>query len=238
MLMRRVYYGMISLIDAEIGRVLAFLNQRSTADDTLIIFTSDHGDYMGDHGLYTKSPALYDCLVRVPLIVRWPGHVDADRRDRRFASHIDFMPTFAAAAGIPCPAQAQGIDLLPFLQDAGAGGEIRPAAFSEYGIPGTRYDETRLVREGLADTRWTNPGDPRLPWEGNPVTLAGRLRMIRTHEWKYVEDQGDMGELYNLVNDPFELVNLCGQPQYAAVQQDLARRLRSWKASLAGVEDA
>lgn len=231
--MRQVYYGQISLVDAEIGRLLDYLDDQGLTENTLIVFTSDHGDYMGDHGLLTKSPSLYDCLVRVPLIVRWLGHTDENRRDDRFASHVDLLPAFVAAAGVPVPEQAQGVDLLPFLRDGGTGGEIRPAAYSEYGLPGLPYTEERIaMATGFDRIHFVNPLNALLPWEGNPVSLAGRIRMVRTHEWKYVEELEGTCELYDLVNDPCELVNLCNRPAYAAVQGELGSRLDEWKQTL------
>lgn len=227
-LMRRVYYSMLTLIDGEIGRILDFLDKRGLTQDTLLVFTSDHGDYQGDHGLIAKSPALYDVLVRVPLIMRWPRQTDAGRRDNRFASHIDLLPTFAAAADLPCPAQAQGVNLLPCLRDGGKGGAIRPFAFSEYGSPGEPYDEGRLLNEGLEDRVFTNPANDRLSWEGNPVALAGRIRMLRDHEWKLVEEEGGAGELYDLQNDPHELLNLWDNPQYQDKRGTLQSQLSSW----------
>jgi arylsulfatase A-like enzyme len=235
--MRQVYYGQVSLVDAEIGRLLDHLDQRGLAENTLIVFTSDHGDYMGDHGMMTKSPSLYDCLVRVPLIVRWPGHVDKNRQDARFASHVDLLPTFAAAAGAPRPEQAQGMDLLPFLRDGGTGGDMRSAALSEYGLPGLPYNEERIsMSTGFDRIRFVNPLNDRLPWEGNPVSLAGRIRMIRTHEYKYVEELEGTCELYDLVHDPHELVNLWNQPAYVAVQRELETRMRAWKQALPGID--
>jgi arylsulfatase A-like enzyme len=223
-LMRRVYCGMISCIDAEIGLLLGFLKERGLADDTMILFTSDHGDYMGDHGLFTKSPALYDCLVRVPLIVRWPGIVEAGRTDTRWASGVDLLPTLCAAAGAEVPAEVQGVDLL--------GGEpLRDAAFSEYGVPGEPYDEARLAAEDIRPGAFANPWEEKLPWEGNPVSLAGRIRMIRTERWKLVED-GDAGELYDLEADPHELANLWERPEHADRRAELRERLAAWKAAL------
>ena len=232
-LMRRVYYGMVTLIDGEVGKILDFLDERGLAQDTLLVFTSDHGDYQGDHGLIAKSPALYDVLTRVPFIARWPGQIDANRRDDRFASHIDLLPTFAAAAGLPRPPQAQGRNLLPCLRDGGAGGAIRPFAVSEYGLPGAPYDEERLMAEGLAGTVFTNPNNKRLSWEGNPVSLAGRIRMLRNHSWKLVEEaQGGAGELYDLQNDPHELRNLWDNPHYQAIRGELHSQLASWQAAI------
>jgi arylsulfatase A-like enzyme len=235
--MRQVYYGQISLVDAEVGRLLDYLDERGLAENTLIVYTSDHGDYMGDHGLMTKSPALYDCLVRVPLIVRWPGHVDENRRDARFASHVDLLPTFAAAAGAPPPEGVQGTDLWPFLRDGGKGNSIRPAAYSEYGLPGLPYTEERIATStGFDRVRFRNPLNERLPWEGNPVSLAGRIRMVRTHEWKYVEEREGTCELYDVVNDPHELVNLWHHPAHREVQTELAHHLTAWRQALPGTD--
>jgi arylsulfatase A-like enzyme len=222
--MRSVYYGMISLVDGEIGRLLRHLDDRGLVRNTLVVFTSDHGDYMGDHGLHTKSPALYDCLVRVPFIVRWPGMADAGRRDPRFVSHVDLLPTVAAVSGAAAPTQAQGVNLLPSLRDGGRGPAIRDAAFSEYGVPGQPYDQRRLEAEGLAGKKYSNPNQAALPWEGNPVSLAGRIRMLRTREWKFVEEQGGTDELYDLERDPGELQNLAGSRAHRATVE----KMRSW----------
>ena len=223
---------MVTLIDGEIGKILDFLDERSLASDTLLVFTSDHGDYQGDHGLIAKSPALYDVLVRVPMIVRWPGQIDAGRLDDRFASHIDLLPTFAAAAGAPCPARAQGVNLLPCLRDGGNGGAIRPFAFSEYGVPGTPYDEERLTDDGLANTVFTNPSNDRVSWEGNPVSLSGRIRMLRNHRWKLVDEEYGGGELYDLQNDPHELRNLWDNPQYSVIRREMQSQLVDWQAAI------
>ena len=237
-LMRRVYYGMVTLIDGEIGKILDFLDERGLAQETLLVFTSDHGDYQGDHGLIAKSPALYDVLVRVPFIVRWNGQIEANRRDHRFASHIDLLPTFAAAADLPCPPQAQGVNLLPFLSDGAAGSEIRPFAFSEYGTPGAPYDEERLLNEGLEHRLFTNPANDRLSWEGNPVALSGRIRMLRDQRWKLVDEEGGDGEFYDLQNDPHELLNLWDNPQYHDERSMRQMRLAQWQMELFREESA
>ena len=172
----------------------------------------------------------------IPLIIRWPGHVDAGRQDDRFASTIDLLPTFLACAGLECPKEVQGVNLLPYLTDDGKGGLIRFAAYSEYGVPGMPYNETRLGEDNLENKIFTNPGNPKLPWEGNPVSLAGRIRMIRTKKWKFIEEIGGTCELYDLENDPFELVNLWNRPEYAEVQSYLAEKLHDWKSRLPGIE--
>ena len=84
---------MVSLVDHEIGRLLDFLEDNDMKDNTLIVFTSDHGDYMGDHHMMTKSPAMYDCLTRVPLIFSWPGKIRSTIRTDELISNVDIMPT-------------------------------------------------------------------------------------------------------------------------------------------------
>lgn len=230
-MLKRVYGGMVSLVDAEIGRLLDELEARGLAENTLVVFTSDHGDYLGDHGLITKSPAMYDCLTRVPFIVRWPGRAMGGRRDSRFISHVDLLPSFLEAAGAPVPDEVQGGSLLPLFADPER--RVRDAAFSEYGVPGEPYNEERIVREGLCARRYYNPGNARLPWEGNPVALAGRLRMIRTERWKFVEEIGGADELYDLSDDPNELRNIARRKPFKDICQEMRTRLARWKASLA-----
>lgn len=231
-MMRRVYYGQVSFIDAEVGRVIEFLERSGLGRTTLVIFTSDHGDYMGDHGMFTKSPALYDCLVRVPFIVHWPGHIDAGRVDSRFVSLVDILPTCADAAGARIPAEVQGFSLLPMLADGGQGDPVRLGAFSEYGVPGKPYNPARLRKEGLQDKVFWNPFGEPLPWEANPVSLAGIIQMIRTREWKYVDDPGGRCELYDLLKDPHELTNLAGLPALSAVETSLRATLSEWTSTI------
>ena len=220
--MRRSYYAMVSLIDHEIGRIVAFLEDHGLRENTLILFTSDHGDYMGDHGLLTKSPALYDCLVRVPFILNWPGTLPRGTSCDDFVSHIDILPALAAVAGA-CDVVPEGVQGRDFLSCLDSGEAIRPAAYAEYGIPGVPYDPWRLSQSMFEGRPFCNPGDPLLPWEGNPVALSGRIRMIRTHEWKLIDEPKGTGELYDLIADPHELRNEYRNPAHHDVISRLTR---------------
>jgi arylsulfatase A-like enzyme len=234
--MRRVYYGQISLVDYEVGRLLTDLEHTGTLENTLVVFTSDHGDYQGDHRMMTKSPALYDCLVRVPLVYYWPGGIDAGRMDERFVSQIDLLPTFCELAGADVPEAVEGISMAGCLTDQGQGYPIRRAAFSEYGVPGQPYNQRRLREEGLEDEEFRNPNNGALPWEGNPVSLAGRIYMFRTREWKFVWEPGGRNELYDLLKDPHELVNLAGLPALSAVESSLWATLEEWLSNMPQLE--
>ncbi len=235
MRMKRTYYSMVSMIDAEIGRLIDFLDKNNMRENTIIVFTSDHGDYMGDHGMNTKSPAMYDCLTRVPLIFSWPKTIKANQITDELASNIDVMPTLLNFIGAEIPEQVQGNSLVPLLTK-GKMKKSRKYIFSEYGIPGKPLDEESLKK--LIPNVEENPIDfvKGIPWEANPVSLAGRFRMIRSHDFKLVEEENGTNELYDLKKDPNELVNVYGQPEYAKVQKKMTKALKKWKKKLPGIE--
>ena len=121
--LRRViamYYGLITHIDHHLGRILETLDHLGLAETTTVIFTSDHGDYLGQFGLFLKHPNIpYDALAHVPLIIRSPGEMSrvAGRRSSALVSTMDVLPTALAGAGIEPPAYVQGRDLTPVLDD-------------------------------------------------------------------------------------------------------------------------
>lgn len=218
--MRQVYAAMIAFLDQEIGRVLDGLDAEGMTENTIVVFTSDHGDYMGDHGLFTKSPALYDCLVRVPQIIRGPGIEPG--RDERLVTQVDLMPTLLSAAGLPIPESCEGMDLRT--------SESPPFHIAEYGVPGQElYSKADLDENRIPEEAWTAPGKTDMPWEGNPVSLAGRIRMIRNQEWKLIQEENGQNELYDLIHDSHELNNLSGLPEFAGKEAEMIRQLTEWR---------
>ena len=115
-MVRAAYWAMCDLIDDQLARVLAALDATGQAGNTLVIFTSDHGELLGDHGIYTKGPFLYDPALRVPLILRWPGVLPAGRRVAGLAELGQLAPTVAEAAGLGVPAAMQMPSLLPLAR--------------------------------------------------------------------------------------------------------------------------
>jgi arylsulfatase A-like enzyme len=109
------YYGMISLVDHNLGRVLAALHDEGLAEDTIVVFTADHGDWLGDHGLVLKGPMFYEGLLRVGLIVRGPG-TPVGKVVREPVSTIDLAATFGDYAGVPMPAAAHSRSLRPLIE--------------------------------------------------------------------------------------------------------------------------
>jgi len=115
-----VYYGMVSLLDKYVGRILDHLDATGQAENTLVIFTSDHGHYYGHHGLIAKGPFHYDDGIRVPFLARGPGCQSGVETDA-LASLIDLPNTFLTAAGLDVPSSMQGVNLNPVLRGEAAG---------------------------------------------------------------------------------------------------------------------
>ena len=105
-----IYYGMISLMDKQIGQILDRLDALGLTDNTLVVFTSDHGHLFGQHGLIAKGPFHYEDLLRVPMITRLPNHIPADQQSNSLQSLVDLAPTFLRFANIAIPRTMSGVD--------------------------------------------------------------------------------------------------------------------------------
>ncbi|MEO2004948.1 MAG: sulfatase-like hydrolase/transferase, partial [Candidatus Poribacteria bacterium] len=169
------YFGMVRFMDDCLGQILDALESNGLRENTIVVFCSDHGDFMGEHRMQCKGGVFYDSLTRVPLIVSWPGQVEAGVRDASMANLVDIVPTLLQLQGMEAPKSMQGAPL-PTVTDAAP----RDATFSEYGSGGplfTMADLEKLPkpwgRKTLIDT---------LQWR----EAAGRCKMVRTREWKYV----------------------------------------------------
>ncbi|MEM6379255.1 MAG: sulfatase/phosphatase domain-containing protein, partial [Bacteroidota bacterium] len=108
------YLGCISSVDDNIGRVLDYLDEAGLADNTIIVYTSDQGFYLGEHGWYDKR-FIYDESFKTPLMVRWPGVIEPGTVNDEMVQNLDFAPTFLQAAGIETPEDMQGESLIPIL---------------------------------------------------------------------------------------------------------------------------
>jgi arylsulfatase A-like enzyme len=111
-----VYYGMISFMDQQIGRILDKLDELGIADNTIVVFSTDHGHFIGQHGLIAKGPFHYEDMLKLPFIVRWPRHVAANKSSDALQSLVDLAPTFLAASGQKIPGEMQGVNQLKVWQ--------------------------------------------------------------------------------------------------------------------------
>ena len=131
--LKAAYYGMISLIDNNVGRVMDCLKEKGILNDTVVIFTSDHGELMGDHGLLFKGPFHYDSIIKAPFVMSWPGVVPCGSRFAHVTQHIDIMPTILEYAGCRPPLGCQGMSMVPILRgDQGGGREFAMCEFKCY----------------------------------------------------------------------------------------------------------
>lgn len=183
------YMAMVTLIDDQVGRILDTLEETGQAADTLVVFMSDHGEMLGDHGIYFKGPHFYDCQMRVPLIMRWPnGQVLENRQVNGFVELIDLMPTFLEAAGLEIPSAVQGKSLLPLLLGGDEQECCGDQVYAEY------YNA------------WTHK-------EAYGTMLRTENWKIVVYHGT------NQGEFYDLKNDPQEFFNLWDNPDFEREKQ-------------------
>jgi arylsulfatase A-like enzyme len=188
-------YGMIAMIDDAVGRILARLAALGLADDTVVIFTADHGDFMGDHQLLLKGPIHYQSIVRVPFIWADPAGPAGVRRSA-LAGTIDIAATILARAGLAPFNGMQGASLLDLI--AGTRAELRDALLIE--------EEGQRVYMGF-------PSRVRMR---SLITARHRLSLYDGVAW---------GELYDRQEDPHERVNLWADPGRRELLADMQDRM-------------
>jgi arylsulfatase A-like enzyme len=201
---RGTYYGMVSLVDTQVGRLVECLREAGALDNTIIAINSDQGFQLGEHGLWKKR-VFYEQNVKVPLILSCPALLPKGRVIEEPVELIDFVPTLMDLSGLDVPAAIAGRSLLPLIR--GDVTEWREAVFCEIDHSMSMYDELR--------------------------ERSGRRVMVRTKEWKLIwfmdERVADEdGALYNLRRDPAERVNLYGRSEHAGVIEYLERLCREW----------
>ena len=189
------YLGTVGLLDSQVGRVLDALERLGLAEHTVVVYTTDHGDMCGSHGMVDKHMVMYDDVIRVPLIVRWPaGNAPHGATCEAFVSHaLDLAATFCEVASVPIPETFRGQSLLPLL--SGDDSAARKDIFATY--------------------------------HGNQFGLYSQ-RMVRDAQLKYVWNANAEDELYDLEDDPGELVNRATDVAYATVLSEKRARLVVW----------
>jgi len=219
---RANYLGMLRLLDDQVRRLVEGLGDR--AEQTLVVFLSDHGDYVGDYGLQRKGAGMPDCLMKIPLQFTGPG-VAAQRRGE-LVSMVDLLPTLCEAIGVEAPAGVQGRSLLPLLAgENGPAGEFG-SVYGELGYGGAPYrlDERPPLHFAYEGRHFD---------ELNSVTQSGGQRMVRAGRWKLLLDSEGRGELYDLEEDPAELHDLYGRADLAAVREQMLVVLARWMVRVA-----
>ncbi len=217
----REYYASVSSVDRNVGRLLAKLDEWRLTERTVVLFTSDHGYMIGQHGLWHKGnaawltegkkgfrPNMFDDAIRVPLLVCWPGVVAPGTTINRVVSNLDLLPTILEMSGqrIPTNLEIRGRSVVPLLREQGAGA-WDDALFGQYDMH--HYQ-------------------------------VARMRMVRTPAWKLVRhfEPDGQDELYCLTDDPGETRDLGSstQPKHQAERAALARRLEVWMNRIGDVQ--
>jgi len=218
------YYTMISMVDDALASLMQTLEETGLDQETLVIFISDHGDFVGHHNMVEKGPSLFDSLVHVPLYFRFPGRLAPRRVSDTLIESIDVMPTILDLLGIDIPRGVQGISALPCM--TGERAMHRAAVFSQSGTRGVPIaaDEVDRAVAFRQEEYRKDPGCRRFPWI-TPERAGGRMFMVRTLDWKYVHHVGASGELYDLTSDPGELVNRFDDPACSPVLAEMRSQL-------------
>ena len=189
---------MIAQIDDQFGRILTFLRNSGEIDNTVVIFTSDHGESLGDHGLMFKGCRFYEGLVRVPLIFSCPKRFQVNQQSSALVELLDLTATLLDLAQLDQPDYLQGTSLLPILMGESKSSHHRDFVRSEY------FDAL----------------DPH--FTGGEGTFA---TMFRDARYKLCVYHGkDIGELYDLENDPWEHNNLWDEPAETEIKNQLLAR--------------
>lgn len=221
--LRATYYGMCARVDHQFGLVLQALRDAGIYEDTAVFFFADHGDFAGDYGLVEKTQNTFeDCLTRVPLVIKPPAWAPAQPRvSEALVELIDVPATIEAMAGITPTHDHFGRSLLPVL--AGETDEHRDAVFCE---GGRRHGETQAMELESADSQVpTGLYWPRVNLQTSEGPEHTKAVMCRTREFKYTRRLYEMDELYDLRDDPAELVNRVTDPTLADVLAALKERL-------------
>jgi len=188
---------MMKAVDDGLGRVLETLKRTGKLENTLVVLTSDHGYFYGEHGLGAERRLAYEETIRIPLLMRYPRRIRAAQRIRSMALSVDVAPTMLSLAGAGVPGEMQGRSLWPLLEGQSAG-----------------WRDSFLI-EYFTDTVF-----PRIRNMGYRALRTSRWKYIR-----YTELPG-MEELYDLASDPYELRNLAADPAARVMRQTMERRLQ------------
>jgi arylsulfatase A-like enzyme len=189
------YLGCVKAVDEGVGRLLDYLDKEGLADDTIVVYSSDQGFYLGEHGWFDKR-WIFEESLRTPLLVRWPGVTKPGSTSADLVSNIDFAATFLEAAGIEAPKGLHGKSLVPVLKGQTPADWRKSFYYHYYEFPGPHS-----VRRHYG-------------------VVTDRYKLVR-----FYEPNVDYWELFDLKADPRELTSVYGKAEYADVQKELETEL-------------
>ena len=240
----RDYMSVIKSVDESVGRVLDYLDSHGLTDNTIIVYTSDQGFYMGEHGWFDKR-FMYEESLRTPLLIAYPGHIQPGTVCNKLVQNIDYAPTFLDLAGISKPKELPGRSLTPLFK---AGDKVKgwrnSIYYHYYDYPtyhmvrkhdGVRTDRYKLIHfygAGGLDTVKENK------YQRQPGTREhGCMTYLTSLGYFEPKDSTvNYNELYDLQADPHELNNLYGKPGYEKITKQLQKQLTDYRKSI-GVDE-
>lgn len=240
----RDYMSVIKSVDESVGRVLDYLDSHGLTDNTIIVYTSDQGFYMGEHGWFDKR-FMYEESLRTPLLIAYPGHIQPGTVCNKLVQNIDYAPTFLDLAGISKPKELPGRSLTPIFK---AGDKVKgwrnSIYYHYYDYPtyhmvrkhdGVRTDRYKLIHfygEGGLDAVKENK------YQRQPGTREhGCMTYLTSLGYFEPKDSAvNYNELYDLQADPHELNNLYSKPGYEKITKQLQKQLTDYRKSI-GVDE-
>ena len=240
----RDYMSVIKSVDESVGRVLDYLDSHGLTDNTIIVYTSDQGFYMGEHGWFDKR-FMYEESLRTPLLIAYPGHIQPGSVCNKLVQNIDYAPTFLDLAGVSKPKELPGRSLTPIFK---AGDKVKgwrnSIYYHYYDYPtyhmvrkhdGVRTDRYKLIHfygAGGLDAVKENK------YQCQPGTREhGCMTYLTSLGYFEPKDSAvNYNELYDLQADPHELNNLYGKPGYEKITKQLQKQLTDYRKSI-GVDE-
>jgi arylsulfatase A-like enzyme len=194
------YYGHISALDAQLGRLLDKLDRTGHAANTIVVYTSDHGTMLGSHGVGGKRLP-FDEACRVPFLVRYPGVVDAGRETKRILTAIDLFPSICGLAGVPIPSSCEGTDLSAAM---------------------------RTGNDASSESAFLMHIQKKNAEADGPGRLAPLFRGVRTERFTYAVAADGRWCLYDDYDDPYQTHNLIADPAYSKTANELDGLVSDW----------
>lgn len=221
----RYYYAAIEWgVDKQVGRILETLEEQKIADNTIIVFTSDHGDFMGEFNMVRKGLFLYDALLHVPMIWYAPGFIDGGQKVDKLSQNVNIYPTILDYAGAPLPDDIVGQSLRPLLngkKKKGAEYLFAAAAYSDF--PENYWDNPEPYYQPKSEVPFHSRVE-KISWQDEHKTA-----MVRNTDWKLIVSQTHQPELYYMNGGNVERENLFGQAEYDEIYQELkAKIIEKW----------
>ena len=233
----RDYMAVIASVDESVGRLLDYLDKNNLSDNTIIVYTSDQGFYMGEHGWFDKR-FMYEESLRTPLIISYPGHTKPGSVCHKLVQNIDYAPTFLELAGVKKPQEMVGRSLLPIFDNGDAQKQWRSSIYYHYydyptyhmvrkhdGVRTDRYKLIHFYGKGGLDAV------PENKYQGIEGTNENNTlkSLISIGYFEPKDNAVNYNELYDLQNDPHELNNLYGKPGYEKITKQLQKELDAYR---------